>query len=84
MLIHLAQKYGLGTLSFDLQLETGPPFLGLATCIAKGVHSFLICFNPWTYTQIHTLTAVQKGGGWNPSPEFLQYFKTILHSVVSL
>ena len=32
-------------------------------------------FSPRTYTQIHTPTVVQGGGGgagrWNPSPEFL-------------
>ena len=31
-------------------------------------------FNPWTYTQIHTITVVQEGrggDGWNPSPGFL-------------
>ena len=28
--------------------------------------------NPRTFTQIHTPTVVQRGGGgWNPSPEFL-------------
>ena len=29
-----------------------------------------IWFNPRTYTQIHTPTVVQEGGGWNPSPSF--------------
>ena len=29
------------------------------------------CFNPRTYTQIHTPTVVQAGGGWNSYPEFL-------------
>ena len=47
----------------------------LATCNAKGVHSFLIHFNPWTSMQIHTPAVVQwgVGGGWNPSPEFLLF-----------
>ena len=47
------------------------------------------CFNPRTYTQIHTPTVVQGGGGgWmEPLPgvfDTLQYFKTILPLVESL
>ena len=29
------------------------------------------CFNPRTYTQIHTHAVVQAGGGWNPYPGIL-------------
>ena len=39
------------------------------------------------YTQIHTPTVVQRGGGMEPLPgdfEMLQYFKTILPFVESL
>ena len=48
---------------------------------------FLI--NPWTYTQIHIPTVVQRGGGggWMEPPrdfDMLQYFETILPSVESL
>ena len=42
-------------------------------------------FNPRPYTQSHTPTVVQGGGGggWTPL-DMLQYFKTILFSVGSL
>ena len=47
-----------------------------------------IKLNPPTYTQIHTPTLVQGGGGWmEPLPgvfDFLQYFETILPLVESL
>ena len=42
---------------------------------------YLIVINPRTYTQIHTPTVVQVGGGgMEPSPrvfDMLQYFKTV-------
>ena len=47
-------------------------------------------FNPRTYTQIHTLTLLQGGGGgrwWNPTPDFwicCSISKTILPLVESL
>ena len=35
-----------------------------------GQSQFLL-INPRTYTQSHTHTLIQGGGGWNPSPKFL-------------
>ena len=43
--------------------------------------------NPRTYTQIHTPTVVQGGGGVEPLPrvfDMLQYFEMILPLVESL
>ena len=42
--------------------------------------------NRRTYTQNHSPTMVQEGGGggrWKPSPDMLQYFETILSSLES-
>ena len=47
----------------------------------------LTSFNLRTYTQIHTPTVVQGGGGMEPLPgvfDMFQYFETILPLVESL
>ena len=63
-------------LELDLGITSARPLtLNQRSVFAdKKVIICVLCFNPRTYTQIHTPTLVQgkgEGGGWSPSPEFL-------------